>query len=373
MEGGKGGYDLYYCTYQGENIYSLPTNLGDVINTKGDEITPFYQAGNLYFSTNGMPSVGGYDIYSTTWDGSSWSTPANMGASYNSTYDDIYYSLNREGNKGFLVSNRPGSKGRSIGGKSCCDNIWTVKVRDIILDVIATVYDEEGNELEASIGELYDLSSGGQNISTEESGETNTMTFQLDGDNAYRIVVKKDGYKPAETEINTVGKIEDYTYNKKFILEKAEPDVDIVTINEPIRLNRIYYDFDDDKILPESEPDLRLLLELLNQYDDMVIELSSHTDSQGSDSYNQNLSERRANSAKAWLVARNVDPERVQAVGYGEEQILNECENGVDCSDDEHRFNRRSEFKIIAGPTSIEIKKEVIRPRRQNSNRKGRK
>lgn len=369
MEGGKGGYDLYYCTFEEGYKYSLPTNLGDDINTAGDEITPFYQAGNLFYSTNGKPSVGGFDIYTTTWDGSSWSEPMNMGLSHNSTYDDIYYTLNREGDQGFLVSNRPGSRGRSIGGKSCCDNIWTVKKRDIIIDVIATVFDDEGNALEMSTGELYDLSNNGQNISSEESGETNTMTFQLDTDNAYRIVVKKEGYLPAETEINTVGKIDDYTYNKRFVLTKAEPDVEIVTINEPIRLSSIYYDFDDDKILPDAEKDLRLLLGLLNEYEDMVIELSSHTDSQGSDSYNQNLSERRANSAKAWLVARNVDPERVEAVGYGEEQILNECENGVDCTDEEHRFNRRTEFKIIAGPTSIEIKKEVIKPRRENNQR----
>ncbi|MDX1684081.1 MAG: OmpA family protein [Saprospiraceae bacterium] len=366
MEGGKGGYDLYYSTYEGGSTYSLPTNLGEEINTIGDEITPFYRDGILYFSSDGLPTIGGYDIYSSTWDGSSWSEPENMGLAYNSTCDDIYYTLNVEGSKGFLVSNRPGTTTRSVGSKTCCDDIWTVKKRDIIIDVIATVIDDEGNELMESEGEMYDLSSGGKQIAEENSGETNQMTFQLDPDNAYRIVVKKDGYYPAEAEINTVGKVDDYTYNKEFVLRKKEPDVVIVTINEPIRLNRIYYDFDDDKILPEAEKDLTDLLGYLREYPEMVIELSSHTDSRGSDLYNQQLSERRAQSAKNWLVERGIDPERIEAVGYGEEQILNECENGVQCSELEHQYNRRTEFKIIAGPTSIEIKKKV----QPESNRK---
>lgn len=365
MEGGKGGYDLYYSTLQSGATYSLPTNLGDEINTIGDEITPFYQAGVLYFSSDGLPTMGSFDIFQSTWNGSEWSEPENMGLTVNTTYDDLYYSLNADGEKGFLVSNRPGTTTRSVGSKTCCDDIWSVKKREIILDVIATVVDEEGNDLTESSGELFDLSSGGKEIGNEESGETNTMTFQLDPDNAYKIVVKKEGYYPAETEINTVGKIDDYTYNKRFVLRKQEDDVEIVTINEPIRMSKIYYDFDDFKILPEAEEDLSQLLGLMNEYPDMVIELSSHTDSQGGDRYNQQLSEKRAISAKQWLVDRGVATERIEAVGYGEEQILNECENGVKCTDEEHRFNRRTEFKIIAGPTSIEIKKEVKKPRRR--------
>ena len=92
----------------------------------------------------------------------------------------------------------------------------------------------------------------------------------------------------------------------------------------------------------------------------MVIELSSHTDAQGNDNYNQRLSQRRAQSAVDWLIDNGIDPDRLRAVGYGETQILNRCRNGVKCTDDEHRFNRRTEFKIIEGPTSIEIKKEVL-------------
>jgi outer membrane protein OmpA-like peptidoglycan-associated protein len=95
------------------------------------------------------------------------------------------------------------------------------------------------------------------------------------------------------------------------------------------------------------------------QYPDMRIELSSHTDSQGSDEYNERLSQRRADNAKSWMVARGIAPERITAVGYGEKFILNHCKNGVKCTDEEHRYNRRTEFKILSGPTSITIEEEV--------------
>lgn len=361
MEGGEGGYDLYYCTREGDAKYSLPTNLGPAINTPGDEITPFYQNGVLHFSTNGHPSIGGYDIYSATWTGSEWTEVNNMGLSFNTTYDEFDLSYNNDGSVGYLVSNRPGTTVRSVGGKTCCDDIWEVKKREIVIDIIATVFDEEGKELTDVTAELVNLGDKKAAPNKKKSGDNNEIQYALDTESAYKIVIKKDGYVSDEKEINTVGKMEDYTYNRKFILKskpKVAEDEEVYTINEPIRLSNIYYDFDDDKILPSAEPDLQRLLDLLNQYPDMVIELSSHTDSQGNDQYNQRLSERRARSAKSWLVQRGIATDRIKPVGYGEEQILNDCVNGVSCEDDEHRFNRRTEFKIIAGPTTITVKKQ---------------
>ena len=143
--------------------------------------------------------------------------------------------------------------------------------------------------------------------------------------------------------------------------------METVTINEAIRLSNIYYDYDDDKILPESEGDLFELLELLERYPTMKIELSSHTDARGNDKYNEDLSQRRANSARTWILERGVEESRIVAKGYGENQILNRCTNGVECTDDEHRQNRRTEFKILEGPKTIEIRREVLKGK-QNTN-----
>jgi peptidoglycan-associated lipoprotein len=360
MEGGEGGYDLYYCTREGDAKYSLPTNLGPEINTPGDEVTPFYQAGVLYFSSNGHPTIGGFDVFQTTWDGSNWSEVENMGLAFNTTYDDLDLSYNSDGSKGFMVSNRPGTTTRSVGSKTCCDDIWSVKKREIVIDVIATIVDEDGKELTGVTGTMTNLGDRKAEVDKKDSGEKNTLQFGMDAESAYKLVLSKDGYTPEEEEFNTVGKLDDYTYKRKYVMKKipVADDEEVITINEPIRLSNIYYDFDDDKILPASEPDLERLLGLLNKYDDMEIELGSHTDSQGRDEYNRNLSERRAESAKRWLVERGIDEARIDAVGYGEEQILNKCKNGIPCTDDEHRFNRRTEFKITAGPTSIIVKKQ---------------
>jgi outer membrane protein OmpA-like peptidoglycan-associated protein len=130
----------------------------------------------------------------------------------------------------------------------------------------------------------------------------------------------------------------------------------VVSRNEPIQLKSIYFDYDDDKILPDAEKDLAYLKSLMDKYPDMVIELSSHTDSRGDNEYNKKLSQRRANSTKNWLVEEGIAATRIKAVGYGELKLLNRCKDKVKCTEEEHQINRRSEFKIIAGPQTIEIK-----------------
>ena len=185
------------------------------------------------------------------------------------------------------------------------------------------------------------------------------------------MITSKEGYISDTTEVTTNGIISDKEIRKKVILEKEPPVVlepelpeytlETVTINEAIRLNNIYYDFEKWDILPDAELDLNSILELMNEYGDMVIELSSHTDSRGTTPYNEDLSQKRAQSAKNWLTNKGVGEDRIKAVGYGESVILNRCVNGVRCTDDEHRFNRRTEFKILEGPQTIQIKRQINR------------
>lgn len=371
MDGGYGGYDIYYATKTGENEFSTPVNLGKAINTAVDEITPYYNDGTLYFSSNGHPGLGGQDIFYTGWDGANWGEITNMGFNYNTSYDEQYYYMDASGIKGFLTSNRPAKGKRSLNGKTCCDDIYGFEIRQVVVDLLATVEDKEGPLKGAAI-ELMDISAPEEidtQIKTNE--DDNKFNFLLDGDHEYRAIISKAEYHPDTIYFNTLGILDDYTVKKKIILEAkppvvAEPEVEIVSINQAIRLNNIYYDFDDDKILMDAEKDLGVLLGLLNEYPDMVIELSSHTDSQGVSTYNKKLSQRRADSAKRWLLEKGIADARINAVGYGEGVILNECKNGVRCTDDQHRVNRRTEFKIIAGPETIEIKREIISTEKKN-------
>ena len=373
MEGGYGGKDIYYATANGDGSFKTPTNLGEKINTSGDDMTPFYTDGNLYFSSNGIPTIGGFDIFKTSWNGSEWSTPKNLGFNYNTSYDDIYYSMNRDGKGGYVVSNRPDEAKKKLKSKTCCDDIYTFNIREVIIDLLAIVVDENQEPLNGASLKLKNLTQV-KSPDNKSLPENNEYQFMLDADNNYQLVIEKAGYYPDSIKFNTAGIIDDFTVKRTISLKPLPPepvedpnDYETVTINQSIRLNNIYYDLDDDKILPDAEQDLDVLYDLLLKYPTMVIELSSHTDSQGKTRYNQQLSERRAQSARNWLLDKGIEPDRIKPVGYGEEQILNRCVNGVKCRDREHRLNRRTEFKIIAGPKTIEIKKTVTKGASQGS------
>lgn len=362
MPGGKGGFDLYYATKVGEAEYSTPVNLGS-INTPGDEYCPFMSEGTLYFSSNYYPGIGGFDIFKSSWDGSNWSTPENLGLPINSSTDDLFYKVSPSGDKAVLVSNRPDPQSKSLKSKTCCDDIYFIDKRKLVIDLTTVVIDEKKKPIKGATAQLIEIVADKEgNFQSKTNTEGNEISHLLDKDKSYKVVVSKDGYFPAELQLNTVGITTDQSLKKEVILRVMPPesDVEIVTINEPIRLNNIYYDLDDDKILPDAEKDLMTLKGLMDKYPDMVIELGSHTDSRGDDAYNEKLSQRRSNSAKKWLVGKGISVNRIVAKGYGEEMILNQCTNGEDCTEEEHRFNRRTEFKIIAGPTTIEIKKEVL-------------
>lgn len=363
MDGGYGGFDIYYSTRRGDT-YAPPVNLGDVVNSAGDEETPFYVDGNLYFSSDGHPGLGGFDIFTSEWNGSVWSKPTNMGKPYNSSVDDLYFSVDEDGYHGLLISNRPGT--RSMKSKTCCTDIFEVTKEKVILDLNALTF-ADGKPLAGAGVQLIEMQDNTPGLTGEKTNaQSNDFAFTLKSEMAYMLIATKEGFFPDTLEFNTAGVTKSTSYEKKLTLKAIpeppkEPEYETYTTNEPIELGNIFYDYDDDKILQDAEEDLSYLKELMDKYPDMVIELSSHTDARGLSSYNKKLSQRRATSAKTWLTSRGVAPERINDVGYGESQIRNKCVNGVKCSDDEHRFNRRTEFKIVAGPTSIEIEKKRLK------------
>ena len=363
IPGGYGGLDIYYSTIKGDE-FSTPVNLGERVNTPLTEKTPFYTDGTLYFSSDGYPGLGGLDIFYSTWDGTVWSDPSNMGFGYNSSVDDMYYRSSPDGSKAYLVSNRANKKKRKLKSETCCTDIYAVTLREIVVDLQALVDDPNGPLLGATI-ELRDNSMDGEQ-SSKTNMSTNDFSFILEPEHDYTAVVTKEGYYPDSISFNTVGVIDDYTIRKTIKLnpkpvvpDDSGDETETITVNQAIRLNNIYYDFDKWDILPDAEESLDYLIEIMEDYPDIVVELSSHTDSQGRDGYNKTLSQKRAESAKYFMVSNGIDPNRIVPVGYGEEQIINQCVNGVKCSDDEHRRNRRTEFKIIEGPDTITIKKQV--------------
>lgn len=385
MEGGFGGYDIYYATYKGGGQYGDPVNLGPQINTVGDEETPFYRQGILYFSSNGHPGLGGYDIFMSTWDGTRWSKPVNMGKGYNSSVDDLYFMLDKEGYTGVLVSNRPAEGARSLKSKTCCNDIYNISLKKIEASLVVKIFDLDTKEpLPGGTVELYESKDGEMVLIDSKTNKAgNGFDWPLELDKAYMVVGSADNYEKDTVNFNTIGLLDSKVFEEKL---KLKPGKKTITIRreEPFVLQNIYYDFDDDKILPDAEKDLQVILELMNEYPDMVIELSSHTDSRGTEVYNRNLSQLRAESARRWLVSKGIERRRIQAKGYGESQpkvvdervkerfpFLNIGDTLTEAYinsllpdsakfEAAHQVNRRTEFKIIDGPTSITIEEERL-------------
>ena len=357
--GSLGGLDLFYAPIERDGSFGMPVNLGEAVNTPGDEVTPQFADGYLYFSSDGHPTLGGFDIFKSEWDGSKLLPAENVGKGINTSVDDLYYTPG-DADAGFLVSNRDGT--RSIKSKTCCDDIFTFGKKEIIIKLLASVFEDQTPLAGATIKMYQKIAEDLGFPDVQKNEEGNEFTFALDTDRGYKVIVEKEGYYPDTADFNTVGVRESKNFRGTFRLKPkpkvTEPEMEVLTIYEPIRLNNIYYDLDDDKILPDAEPDLDFIYDLMVKYPDMVIELSSHTDSRGKDNYNLDLSQRRANSARQYLVLRGIDEKRINPVGYGEKRIINRCTNGVNCSEEEHRNNRRTEFTIIEGPQTIEVRRD---------------
>lgn len=360
MPGGKGGFDIYYAPRKSEGVYGLPVNLGDVINTPYEEASPFYQDGKLWFSSNGHPSMGGLDVFESQWNGSVWSAPKQLPEGINTTLDDQYYSRSADGMSGFVTSNRPGPN--NLKSKTCCDDIYAWEIERIKVELAATTFrlrrkgEKENQPLKSCTVSIVDVTAKSPiDIEEKSNPASNDFNFTLLPEKSYLVVANAAGYKPDTVRFNTVGIKKTTSIEKKLTLrlERKEPEYDTIRINEPIRLDYILYDYDKDNIRPDAEPDLQYLTDLMVKYPDMKIELSSHTDSRGKDDYNEDLSQRRAESAKQWILAKGIKEDRIIAKGYGEKKLLNECGNGAECTEEQHQLNRRTEFKILSGPTSI--------------------
>jgi peptidoglycan-associated lipoprotein len=372
IPGGKGGFDLYYATRKSDGVYGLPVAL-ETLNTPGDEVSPFYRSGKLFFSTNGLTTFGGMDVFESEWNGATWSTPRNIGLGVNSPLDDLYYTQNADGMSGYFVSNRPNSINK-IKNPTCCDNIYAWEIERVKVNLVATTFrkkrksEKEAPALPECTVQVFDVTDKNPaNVEQKTNMAANNFEFSLLPEKSYMVIATREGYIPDTVTFATANIKKTTTVEKRLVLGtlRKQPEFDTIRTNEAIRLDNILYDYDKWNIRPDAEPDLQYLTDILLKYPDMKIELSSHTDSRGKDEYNQDLSQKRAQSATDWIVAKGVSKDRIVAKGYGESKLVNGCSNGVECSEDDHQLNRRTEFKIISGPTFIvteRIEKRETKP-----------
>lgn len=341
-EGTVGGMDIWYSEIRNKGAeYTTPQNCGRKINTAGDEITPFYSVkeDKFYFSSNGQINVGGFDIYKADGGLKSFKNVANLGFPINSSVDDFYYSLDtKRARTGFFVSNRKG--GYSVKSETCCDDIYQF---EYIIPPLFTIMGRVLSAKDSSLieGAAVTLYANSAKVDSASSQVSKLFRFYRGTEYAkYKVTAIKDGYYKGESSTSTVGLIDDDTLYVDVLIEP-------IPIKKEIEVKNIYYELDKADLRPESFASLDSLYTVMVENPAIIAEIGSHTDSRGSDSYNLDLSQRRAQSVVNYLIGKGIDSARLVAKGYGETKLKNKCANGVKCSEEEHQINRRTEFTII--------------------------
>ena len=345
MAGSFGNSDIFRVEIFGDNQYGTPENLGNIINTAGRESFPYISKENiLYYSSDGIPGLGGLDIFAVKFneDGTT-SKPINIGAPGNSADDDFCLVFDSDTKIGFLTSNRPGGKGRDDIYSfyedrplqfSCEKNITGIvkdaKTKVVIADAKIVLSDKVMKEM-----------------GTYQSKKDGTFTFEkINCDNThYYLRGEKEKYETAEINI-TVGK--DEVVYELLLKSREVPIKKGMDLAKVFEIKEIKFDYNKANIRPDAEVELTKIVEVMREYPKMKIDIRSHTDSRGADSYNLKLSDRRAKATLEWIVKQGIDRKRLKAKGYGETRLVNGCSNGVPCTEEEHQENRRSEFIVVA-------------------------
>lgn len=350
MPGGLGGTDIWKCKKL-EDGFSGEENLGKVINTTENEMFPtMAEDGTLYFSSEGHAGYGALDVFKSRETKGNWSEPENMHLPINSSFDDFAIAFAPGQKGGFFSSNRPGGPGN--------DDIYAFRPIPGAIAAAKAAKKPAAPKIEPT------CISGYVKDKVSLQPIENATVFVLNPTTGKVTVVKTNGdgyYKmcidgPAELVVK--GMKPTYIADcSPFPVTEMKPGVtltaprdlmlDKLELNRVFRIDNIYYDLDKYYIRPDAVPELEKLITIMKE-NPVNVELSSHTDCRASDAYNDRLSQNRAEAAVRYIVyTGGISMARITAKGYGEHQLVNQCADGVPCTEAEHQMNRRTEFKII--------------------------
>ena len=294
MPGGLGGYDIWRCRLLSNNSVGAPENLGEPVNTPGNEMFPTFRPnGDLYFSSDGHPGMGGLDIFIAKGK-----TIEHPGFPLNSQGDDFGMTFEGRLNKGFFCSNRGDARGY--------DHIYSFFNPEIVQTVKGWVYEQDGYELTAA--QVYMVGNDGTNQKLSVRGD-GSFTQEIKAGVDYVFLATCKGFLNHQEEL----RVAPVTKSEEYVLQFP-----LANISAPVLIENIFYDFDKATLRPESQTALDELVNLLNENPNITIELSAHTDYKGSDQYNERLSQRRAESVVNYLIAHGIASDRLTPKGYGE-------------------------------------------------------
>jgi len=378
MPGGMGGVDIWYSELQSDGTWGKPQNAGPMINSAGHEMFPSVVGDFLYYSSDGFPGMGGLDIFRAKGERSSFSERENVGFPLNSAADDFAFVVadaDEYGfSRGYLSSNRSGGLGSddiyafsygnplegperdalSRGDSSLVGDptrggdpsrggdpfrggglAWSgIRLEGVTLDK-----QTEWVVPDASVT-LYDAKQ--QVVARVRSDAEGRFRFEdLTRNAPYHVLAEALGFHADSTFIVPVRPVGDTVLRTTLRLEP------VFTVGNKFVLGNIYYNFDRYDIRPDAAAELDQLVRTMRDNPSLRIELSSHTDSRGSAVYNEQLSQRRAQTAVDYIVSQGIARDRLVAKGYGESRLVNHCADGVPCTPEEHQANRRTEVEVI--------------------------
>lgn len=337
MPGTLGDTDIFVVDIK-DGHYGKAINLGPTVNSEAKEYTPYIDGNIIYFSSTREGGKGGFDIYMTKLDGSI-PEPINLGEPMNSAGDDFSFIIDNEKLQGYFSSNRANGEGDddiySFVQETkipICDQAISGVIKDkvtgyVLANAFVALIDSEGNHL--------------RKVETKAGGE---FYFGLDCGNNYTLEVTKDGFFNSTKNIKTTnvnGLENDLTIfieEKEFINRNGREILNVESIN---------FELNKSDIKEGSMRVLDKVIRLMKKYPNMEIEFGAHTDSRGGDEYNLRLSESRAQTTIEYLISKGVSFMKISGKGYGETELINDCSNGVNCSDYEHSLNKRTEFVVI--------------------------
>jgi outer membrane protein OmpA-like peptidoglycan-associated protein/tetratricopeptide (TPR) repeat protein len=346
MPGGYGGADIYRVTKTG-NEWGKAENLGDKINTEGDELFPFYEENNgiLFFSSNGRFGLGGLDIFICALNGSEIGPIVNPGSPMNTTSDDFAAIVDDQAKKGYFSSNRAGGNGD--------DDIYSFDV--IKLDIGKKIKGIAKDAAGVAIPKTFITLTDDKNnvIDTVTTKDDGAYTFLVAADKNFKLIGKKENYSDGENIANTFGA--EFVVTADVVLTKKETVAQIVPVETDLgkiaALKSIYFDLDKYNIRADAATELDKIVKIMNANPNMVVELRSYCDCRDTKEYNQILSDNRAQASADYIKKRITNPSRISGKGYGETHLVNGCDCDGDaaasCSEAEHQKNRRTEFIII--------------------------
>ena len=347
MAGGMGGLDIWRCRLLTSTEVGYAENLGEPVNTPGDEMFPTFRPnGDFYFSSNGHPRLGGLDVFFIAAGDKKIHHP---GYPLNSQGDDFGMTFEGKLNQGFFCSNRGDLRG--------FDNIYSFYNPEIVQTIKGWVYEQDGYELTAA--QVYMVGNDGTNLKLSVRSD-GSFTQEIKPDVDYVLLGTCKGYLNHQEQI----RVESSKTSQEYVLQFP-----LANISAPVLIDNIFYDFNKATLRPESQKALNELVQLLNENPNVTIELSAHTDCRGSDAYNEQLSQRRAESVVAYLIAHGIAADRLTPKGYGESkpkrikkrvaekyEFLKEgdvlTEEMISALPEElqelcHQMNRRTEFKVL--------------------------